>query len=328
LFVKSSQVKSVCILRVNVPVMSHTPRYLPLIDTHAHVNLDEFAHDFDDLIQRSRTGIFPPIRGRQIDDPVMRPFISGLICPGVDLATSVRALELAARYNFIFAAVGFHPNHTQLIQEGEWERLEELVDQTPRERLVALGETGLDRYWDDAPFELQLEYFVKTLELGYEKKLPVVIHSREANDDLDSVLRDFYADKKKESETRFAFGVVHSFSGTLEQAERWLDLGFCLGFGGFVTYAQKKFADVWEAAKMAPGDRILLETDCPFLTPHPLRGKLERNEPLTTAFVARRIAELRDVSTAEIVEQTYLNATRLFNLPTLTKEPNGEYVAR
>ncbi len=301
--------------------MLQTPRFLPLVDTHAHVNLDEFASDFDDLISRSRAGIFPPIRGRQVDDPVMRPFVSGLVCPSVDLATSRRALELAARYDFIFAAVGFHPNHTSAIQEGEWEQLEELVDQTPRDRLVATGETGLDRYWDDAPFELQLEYFVKTLELSYEKKLPVIIHSREANDDLDSALRDFYADKKKALDSRFAFGVVHSFSGTPEQAERWLDLGFCLGFGGFVTYPQKKFVDVWEAAKLTPRDRILLETDCPFLTPHPLRGKLERNEPLTTAFVARRLAELRDVPTSEIVEQTFQNATRLFNLPPLAKEP-------
>jgi len=301
--------------------MLPSPRYLPLIDTHAHVNLDEFAPDLDDLFARSRAGIFPTIRGRQVDDPVMRPFIAGLVCPSVDLATSQRALELASRFNFVFAAVGVHPNHTRLLQEGEWERILELIDRSSRERLVAVGETGLDRYWDDAPFDLQLDYFVKTLELGYEKNLPVIIHSREANDDLDGVLRDFYADKKKALDSRFAFGVVHSFSGTTEQAERWLELGFCLGFGGFVTYTQKKFAEVWAAAKLAPRDKILLETDCPFLTPHPLRGKLERNEPLTTAFVARRLAELRDVSTSEIVEQTFRNATRLFNLPPLAKEP-------
>ncbi|MBP5621648.1 MAG: TatD family hydrolase, partial [Thermoguttaceae bacterium] len=186
-------------------------------------------------------------------------------------------------------------------------------------KIVALGETGLDRYWDYAPIERQRDYLLRTLDLGLRAKLPVVIHSREANDDIMSILRDFYATVPKSSESNY--GVVHSFCGTPEQADELVDLGFYLGFGGFVTYTSKKFAYLWDVVKKAPIDRILLETDCPFLTPHPLRGKLERNEPLTTIFVAKRLAELREVSTAEIVNQTTQNATRLFKLPALRETP-------
>lgn len=297
--------------------------YCPLVDTHAHINLDEFQDDLVDLITRSQTGVFPPVRGKQVANGTLHPFMSGLVCPAVDLQTSKRAIELARRYPFIFAALGVHPNHTPQLQEGEWDEIVRLVDketQAPsasKSIVVALGETGLDRYWDDAPFDLQLQYFLKTLELGKEKKLPVIIHSREANEDLDSILLDFYGNGSCD----WPVGVVHSFSGTPEQAQRLVELGFYLGFGGFVTYTSKKFADLWEVARATPIDRILLETDSPFLTPHPLRGKIDRNEPLLTAFVARRIAELRDLSTVEIARATRQNATTLFRLPPLSDYP-------
>ncbi len=296
------------------------PRYLPLVDTHAHVNLDDFAPDLPDLLNRSREGRFPPIKGRQIDDPVLRPFVAGIVCPAVDLETSLRGIELSKEYDFIFAAVGFHPNHTALMQPGDWEACERLVFERAAApgRVVALGETGLDRYWDDAPFDLQRKVFLQTLDLGLRAELPVIVHSRDANDDLMAALRDFYAGERPNA----ARGVIHSFSGTLDQAEELVEMGFYLGFGGFVTYTSKKFAELWDVARRVRADRILLETDCPFLTPHPLRGKLERNEPLTTAFVARRLAELRDASVAEIVEQTTENARRLFRLPELRRKPD------
>lgn len=308
------------------PSLSSNHAYCPLVDTHAHVNLDEFQDDLSNLITRSRQGVFPPVRGKQVANGTIHPFMSGLICPAVDLQTSKRAVELARRYSFIFAALGVHPNHTPQLQEGEWDEIVRLVDEETRSVnqskpiVVALGETGLDRYWDDAPFELQLQYFLKTLELGKEKKLPVIIHSREANEDLDSILQDYYGNCARD----WPVGVVHSFSGTLEQAQRMIDLGFYLGFGGFVTYTNKKFADLWEVAKAIPLDRILLETDSPFLTPHPLRGKIDRNEPLLTAFVARRIAELRDLSTVEIARATRQNAINLFRLPPLSDYPEKE----
>ena len=297
-----------------------SPVYFPIVDTHAHINLDVFDADLDNLIARSREGRFPEIRGRQVGtDAVARPFISGLICPAVDLVTSQRALTLAEKYDFIFAAVGVHPNHVALLQPDEWKRICDLVKmELGRGRLVGLGETGLDRHWDDSPFELQREFFLKTLEQGRETKLPVLIHSRDANDDLDELLRDFYSNDKPD----WPVGVVHSFSGTPAQAERWLDLGFYLGFGGFATYTNRSFSDIWEVARLVPEDRMLLETDCPFLTPHPVRGKVDRNEPILAAFVARRLAELRGASVSQIAQTTKENARRLFSLPPLPDSPS------
>ncbi|MBR2004644.1 MAG: TatD family hydrolase [Thermoguttaceae bacterium] len=337
--------------------MSAPVRFLPLVDTHAHLNLDAFAADLDDVVARSRSGRFPEIRGRRVEDALFRPFVAAAVCPAVDLESSLRSLELSRRFDVLFAAVGIHPNHAALAEPGDWETIERLAlaavkvdannadapaDATDANtgvsspldgaKLVAVGETGLDRYWDDAPFDVQSALFLKHLELGRRTGLPVLIHSRDANDDLDAVLRDFYADaapadasvplnSPKSTSKTPSPGVVHSFSGTPEQALAWTELGFYLGFGGFVTYPNRKFAEIAEAARVAPLDRILLETDAPFLTPHPLRGKLERNEPLTTAFVAKRIAELRGLSVADVVRQTTENAARLFRFPTLPTEP-------
>ncbi|MBQ6827797.1 MAG: TatD family hydrolase [Thermoguttaceae bacterium] len=338
--------------------MSAPVRFLPLVDTHAHLNLDAFAADLDDVVARSRSGRFPEIRGRRVEDALFRPFVAAAVCPAVDLESSLRSLELSRRFDVLYAAVGIHPNHAALAEPGDWEAIERLalaaadvkVDandannaNAPTDansdasssldgaKLVAVGETGLDRYWDDAPFDVQLALFLKHLELGRRTGLPVLIHSRDANDDLDAVLRDFCADAALAVSPNFpnspsltsdapSPGVVHSFSGTPEQALAWTELGFYLGFGGFVTYPNRKFAEIAEAARVAPLDRILLETDAPFLTPHPLRGKLERNEPLTTAFVAKRIAELRGLSVADVVRQTTENAARLFRFPTLPTE--------
>lgn len=344
--------------------MSAPVRFLPLVDTHAHLNLDAFAADLDDVVARSRSGRFPEIRGRRVEDALFRPFVAAAVCPAVDLESSSRSLELSRRFDALYAAVGIHPNHAALAEPGDWEAIERLalaaVDgdvkadatgavnatdansgvSSPLDgaKLVAVGETGLDRYWDDAPFDVQSALFLKHLELGRRTGLPVLIHSRDANDDLDAVLRDFYADAAPADASVSpnslnspdspnlppkspSPGVVHSFSGTPEQALAWTELGFYLGFGGFVTYPNRKFAEIAEAARVAPLDRILLETDAPFLTPHPLRGKLERNEPLTTAFVAKRIAELRGLSVADVVRQTTENAARLFRFPTLPTEP-------
>lgn len=336
--------------------MSAPVRFLSLVDTHAHLNLDAFAADLDDVVARSRSGRFPEIRGRRVEDALFRPFVAAAVCPAVDLESSLRSLELSRRFDVLFAAVGIHPNHAALAEPGDWEAIERLalaagdvkVDandanaanpdvSSPLDgaKLVAVGETGLDRYWDDAPFDVQSALFLKHLELGRRTGLPVLIHSRDANDDLDAVLRDFYADAAPADASvppnsldlpnltskSPSPGVVHSFSGTPEQALAWTELGFYLGFGGFVTYPNRKFAEIAEAARVAPLDRILLETDAPFLTPHPLRGKLERNEPLTTAFVAKRIAELRGLSVADVVRQTTENAARLFRFPTLPTEP-------
>lgn len=297
--------------------MTQTQRTIPLIDTHAHLNLEDFEPDLENLIARSRRGVMPEVKGRDLNDPLFRPFLAAAVCPAVDLQTSRRALDLAKRYPFLFAACGVHPNHLEALQFDEWEEIKAIVReevQVPCEnrRLVALGETGLDRYWDVVPFYEQLNFFLDTIDLASELRLPIIIHSRDANDDLDAVICNRYPIA---SPTDPPVGVVHSFTGTPEQGARWIERGFYLGFGGFVTYENKKYAHIWETAKQTPNDRFLLETDCPFLTPHPLRGKLERNEPLTTVFVAKRLALLRDSSIEEIANLACQNARRLFNLP-------------
>lgn len=308
--------------------MSESKRYLPLVDTHAHLNLEDFQNDCDALIHRSRRGILPEIPEKYANQLEFAPFLAAIICPATDLNNTRIALELSKRYEYVFATAGVHPNYTIEITEEEWNEIKRLIEQAAIApinmpgRIVAVGETGLDRYRDASPFELQVRYFVESIQLSLEHDLPIIIHSRETNDELDRILHDYYSDVPADKRARV--GVVHSFSGTPEQAERWIELGFHLGFGGFVTYPSKKFADIWEAAKRAPSDRILLETDCPYLTPHPVRGRLERNEPLAAAFAAQRLAQLRGVDVEEITNAARENAIRLFRLPELPNAPETD----
>ena len=301
--------------------MSASVNYVPIVDTHAHLNLEEYGTELDSLIQRSRLGRFPQIKGRQIDVSQIHPFVASVVCPGIDLVTSLKAISLAQQYDLIFAAVGFHPNRTNELKKEDWNKFKELVLNSPRKnKIVAIGEIGLDLYWDYSPLSTQRQVLLQELELAAQTQLPIIVHSRDSEDELIQTFRDFYgAEAKKPSALR---GVVHSFNGTLEQAEELLEMGFYLGFGGFVTYENKKFAQLWEIAKKTPLDRMLLETDCPFLTPHPLRGKVENNEPLLAVFAAKRLADLRNVSVSEIAEQTRQNAATLFQLPDVPIEPH------
>ena len=301
--------------------MSASVNYVPIVDTHAHLNLEEYGTELDSLIQRSRLGRFPQIKGRQIDVSQFHPFVASVVCPGIDLVTSLKAISLAQQYDLIFAAVGFHPNRTNELKKEDWNKFKELVLNSPRKnKIVAIGEIGLDLYWDYSPLSTQRQVLLQELELAAQTQLPIIVHSRDSEDELIQTFRDFYgAEAKKPSALR---GVVHSFNGTLEQAEELLEMGFYLGFGGFVTYENKKFAQLWEIAKKTPLDRMLLETDCPFLTPHPLRGKVENNEPLLAVFAAKRLADLRNVSVSEIAEQTRQNAATLFQLPDVPIEPH------
>lgn len=282
---------------------------LPLIDTHAHLDLDAFDADRSELIERSARGEFPTVRSRAVETGEKCLALVGLINPGITAESSRRAVELARRYPLIHPAVAVHPNDTADAGEEDWSEIERLAAEPS---VVAIGETGLDRHWDDSPFPTQREWFRRHLDLAARRNLPVIIHSREADADLLETLRDV---RREESRTAGAVplrGVIHSFSSGPEVAAELIALGFYLGFTGSVTYPNKKFAPLHQAAALAPADRILLETDSPFLVPHPFRGKLERNEPLMTAFVAKRLAELRGVPSEEIVRQTARNAARLF----------------
>ena len=174
--------------------------------------------------------------------------------------------------------------------------------------MVAVGETGLDRHWDFTPIQLQREYFDRHLRLAQEHDLPLVIHCREAEADLLPILREAAAQKP-------LTGVLHAFSGEPSLADACLELGLHLGFAGAVTYKNKKFTSLRTVAARVPDDRLLIETDSPYLVPHPLRGKEKRNEPAHVVHTAQCLADLRGQSLEELTAATSANARRLFGLP-------------
>jgi TatD DNase family protein len=270
---------------------------LPLFDTHAHLDLEQFDSDRADLVRRWETGAFPGgiapegLEGQPIE-------IVGVIIPGIDAASCRKVLETAALSDRFHAAVAIHPNHTAGATDEDWQTIVALAH---TDDVVAIGETGLDRYWDDAPIDVQKDFFHRHIELSLATDKPILIHCRDAWDDMLPILR----------QAKGLRGVMHAFSGDVEQMLTCVELGLHVSFAGSVTYRNAKFSPLWEAARKTPWDRLLIETDSPFMTPHPLRGKLPRNEPTLVALVAQRLAELREVSLQTIAETTAQNVLRL-----------------
>ena len=257
------------------------------IDTHAHLDAEEFDPDRDAVIARAR-----------------QSGVVATICPGITADSSEAAVRLAAAHQGIFAAVGIQPNHAAEAAPGDWNRIVTLADDP---RVVAIGETGLDRHWDFSPFDVQRDYLQRHLQFAAERDLPVVIHCREAEVDLVPMLREAAASGPLN-------GVLHAFSGNRTMAEACLELGLHVSFAGAVTYTNEKFDSLRAAARTIPDDRILIETDSPYLTPHPLRGKQKRNEPANVIHTARVLADLRGQSLDDFTAQTTANARRLFRL--------------
>lgn len=228
--------------------------------------------------------------------------VGRLIVPAIDLDNTRAVLALAERFEGIYAAVGVHPNSAAGRQD-DW--LDELRDFARHRKVVAIGEIGLDYYWDKTPPDIQRRAFFLQLALAAELALPVIIHNREASTDVIEQLAD---SPLKGSERP---GVLHSFSGDWAMAEAALEMGFYLGFTGPLTY--KNADQLREIAARVPLDRILIETDSPYLTPQPFRGR--RNEPAYVRLVAERLAELRGQSLEDIARITTANAERLFNIP-------------
>jgi TatD DNase family protein len=257
------------------------------VDTHAHLDDDRFAADFQSMLERAAAaGV------RQI------------IAIATTLASSQATTNLAAQHDALFASVGIQPNHVAEAASPDWDQIIHLVDQP---RIVALGETGLDRYWDFAPFAMQEDYFARHLLLARQRRLPVVIHCREAEVDVVRMLRD---DFDRNGPVR---GVMHSFTGDWETAEACLQMGLFISFAGMVTYRN---AEALRAvAARVPPEQLLVETDSPYLTPVPLRGKVPRNEPAFVIHTAECLARLKDVPLPVFAEQSTQNARRLFNLP-------------
>ncbi len=257
------------------------------VDTHAHLDIEEFRDDLADVLARAREAS-----------------VDAVICPGITADSSEAAVRLAADNREIFAAVGIQPNCSGEAAPADWERIVALAE---KPRVVAVGETGLDRHWDFTPFDLQKDYFDRHLRLAQDRGLPIIIHCREAEEDTLPVLREA-VDRAPIS------GVLHAFSGDESFAAACLELGLYVSLAGPVTYTNKKFEVLRAAARSIPDDRLLIETDSPYLVPHPLRGKRKRNEPANLIHTARRLAEFRDCPVEELAALTTANARRLFGL--------------
>lgn len=260
-----------------------------LIDTHAHLDQRAFADDLDEVLCRAKSA--------GIDE---------VISIGVDAASSKRVVELAvasrdADQARVHAAIGIQPNDVVDAKPGDWDTIVELAKAAT---VVALGETGLDRYWDHTPFDQQQDYFDRHLRLSQRSGLPFVVHMRECEADVLAMLREA-------RERGPLSGVMHSFTGTSAGAAEATELGLYVSFAGMVTF--KKSDELREVARSVPLDRLLVETDSPYLSPEPVR-KIKRNEPAHVAHTARRLAEHRGEDFAAFAEATTANARRLFGL--------------
>ncbi|MDZ4762973.1 MAG: TatD family hydrolase [Chloroflexota bacterium] len=265
-----------------------------LIDTHCHLNFDGFDTDRDAVLERAR------LAG-----------VTRIIIPAVDAETTEQALALAARESGIYAAAGIHPNDTAGCIDEETTRraVDQIAALAVQPGIVAIGEIGLDYHWDTSPKEAQRRAFEAQLALAAERRLPVIIHNRDASDDVIAILEAWTRDLPPELRARP--GVLHSFSASMAIAARALECGFYLGFTGPITY--KNADNLRQIAARVPLDRILIETDAPFLTPTPHRG--QRNEPAYVALVAERLATLCQIPLAVLADATTANAIRLFALP-------------
>lgn len=259
-----------------------------LIDTHTHLDDTRYEEDREAMIARARAA-----------------GVGTFITIGCDLATSRAAVELADRYPFVYASIGVHPHEVRHIGDDWYDELRRLA-QHPK--VVAYGEIGLDYHYNYSPPTLQRERFREQILLARELSLPVIIHTREAQEDTIKIL--------KEEQAGTTGGVFHCFTGDASLAQDGLNLGFYLSFSGVVTFQNATM--LREIVKTVPPDRILIETDCPYLTPAPHRGK--RNEPAYVTLVADTIAKVKSeaspVSAEEIGRLTAANARRLFKLPT------------
>ena len=254
-----------------------------LIDSHAHLDMQDFGHDRSKVIERALEG-----------------GLTHIITIGIDLESSISALELSRKHDFIYATVAYHPHNARECVPQSLERLAQMASEP---KVVAWGEIGLDFYRHYSPPDDQLKIFRQQLEIANDLNLPVIIHSREAHSEVFAMLKKIGKGEKK--------GVIHCFSGDTDLAMAFIELGYYISIPGTVTY--KKASLVREVASRIPLEHMLVETDAPFLTPVPKRGK--RNEPVFVTYTAQEIARLRNSDFEEIAAATSRNAKGLFGLP-------------
>lgn len=259
---------------------------MQLFDTHAHLADDQLAADAQAVVARAAAA-----------------GVTRILSVGTTLDSSRQCLELARSLTGVFASAGIHPNHAGEAQQGDWSEIVRLVKDP---QVVAVGETGLDLYWKDFPLAVQQDYFDRHIRLSQATGLPLVIHLRETAAEILAMLQE----ARRRGTLR---GVMHSFTGTSDQAAEFLSLGMHISFAGMLTY--KKSDDLRAVAKTIPADRLLVETDSPYLSPEPFRGK-RPNEPARVVHTAEFLAQVRGVSVSELAVQTTTNALALFTRPT------------
>lgn len=253
-----------------------------IVDSHTHLTDRSLAGDIEHFLGEARA-----------------VGVTAILTVGTTLESSREAIALAERFPEIRAAVGLHPNNCCNSRPEDWSYIEQLCRHP---RVAALGESGLDKHWDDCPWKVQVDYFRRHLALSRETELPVVIHTRQCAEETLEILR-------QEAQLGQLRGVMHSFTGPQLVAEACLELGLYISFAGMVTY--KNATEIRNIARVIPADRILVETDSPYLTPHPLRGK-RPNHPALVAHTLRHLAEVRHVAADVLARQTTANAERLF----------------
>jgi len=248
-----------------------------LVDTHSHVYYKQYKDDLSSIIDSAR------------ENGVER-----IICVGTDIKTSYESIEIANKYNNVFCTVGCHPHDTSKLQNGYIKELEQMCEEP---KVVALGETGLDYYYNHSPHSTQKKCFIEHIELSRNVKIPVVIHNRNSDEDLLKILKKY---KPR--------GVVHCFSGDVTFAREIISLGLFLSFTGIITFNNSTLTDVIKQIEL---NDFMVETDSPYLTPAPFRGK--RNEPKHTKIIAEKIAEIKNLPIQKIIENTTKNAYKLFD---------------
>lgn len=255
---------------------------MKLIDTHAHLDDESFDEIRDDVIARAAEA-----------------GVERMIAIGCTRESSGKCVELAHRYESVWAAVGLQPNYCGEVEEGDWEAIVQLAKEA---RVVAIGETGLDRYWDHTPFDVQEDFFARHMRLSRETNLPFIVHMRDCGDDILRML-------KAEAANGPLRGVMHSFTGDAKLLEACVELGMYISYAGMVTF--KKSDELRETVQLVPLDRLLVETDSPYLSPHPHRGQ-RPNEPALVVHTANCLAEVLSMSLDDLAAQTSQNAEQLF----------------
>jgi TatD DNase family protein len=260
---------------------------LPLVDTHAHLDMRHFNKDRNEVIARA-----------------LNAGVIKIVTVGADLESSQQAIKLAENHAQIYATVGFHPHEANRVKETDITRLAELARHP---KVVAIGEIGLDFYRNLSPREIQFQALRWQLELAVTVDLPVIIHSRQAEKEMLAVLGDWSSHK---GQKRNPIGVIHCFNGNRDTARKYLNMGFYISLGAYISYPSSTY--MLDAIRGIPQDRLAVETDCPFLPPQSLRGK--RNEPAYVRFTVDKLAEIRGASVEAIARQTTENAHRLFHI--------------